>query len=171
MLSFSNLFDQRNFSKVLETLARVNVSLPSPLWEAPVLLAASTCDTGTRIPLLSPWWFYSDYLNMKVTVIIHGNHASTHTLGFPGDSDSKASTCNVGDMSLTPRLGRYIHCAESENFIFTFLRFYFSMYIGVYKSSGLQICVIRSSSFHIVFLWDPCSWSLLGLVLIVLLGI
>ena len=75
-----------------------------------------------------------------------------HTLGFPGDSDSKASTCNVGDMSLTPRLGRYIHCAESENFIFTFLRFYFSMYIGVCKSSRLKICVIRSSSFDIVFL-------------------
>ena len=27
-------------------------------------------------------------------------------LGFPGGSDSKVSTCNVGDLSLIPGLGR-----------------------------------------------------------------
>ena len=31
-------------------------------------------------------------------------------MGFPGGSDSKESTCNVGDLGLTPRLGR---CPES----------------------------------------------------------
>ena len=28
-------------------------------------------------------------------------------LGFPGGSDGKESTCNVGDLGLIPRLGRF----------------------------------------------------------------
>jgi len=28
-------------------------------------------------------------------------------LGFPGGSDDKESACNVGDLSLIPKLGRY----------------------------------------------------------------
>ena len=31
---------------------------------------------------------------------------STIILGFPGGSDSKKSTCNAGDLGLTPELGR-----------------------------------------------------------------
>ena len=27
-------------------------------------------------------------------------------MGFPGDSDGKESTCNVGDLGLIPKLGR-----------------------------------------------------------------
>ena len=30
-----------------------------------------------------------------------------HFLGFPGSSDGKESTCNVGDLGLIPELGRY----------------------------------------------------------------
>ena len=30
----------------------------------------------------------------------------THQVGFPGGSDGKESTCNVGDLGLIPGLGR-----------------------------------------------------------------
>ena len=36
-----------------------------------------------------------------------GWHASLSTSGFPGGSDGKDSTCNVGDLGSTPGLGRY----------------------------------------------------------------
>ena len=33
-------------------------------------------------------------------------HMLRNILGFPGGSDSKKSTCNAGDLSLIPELGR-----------------------------------------------------------------
>ena len=33
--------------------------------------------------------------------------SSIHYRGFPGGSDVKESSCNIGDMSLIPGLGRY----------------------------------------------------------------
>ena len=40
-------------------------------------------------------------------------------MGFPGDSDSKKSACNVGDLSLIPGLGR--SPAEGNGYHFSIL--------------------------------------------------
>ena len=52
------------------------------------------------------------YMGFKMSLISPSNYYSgetgiqSHTKGFPGDSDSKESACNVEDLSLTPGLGR-----------------------------------------------------------------
>ena len=38
---------------------------------------------------------------------MEGKNRATLLLGFPGGSDGKESTCNVGDLGLIPGLGRY----------------------------------------------------------------
>ena len=38
--------------------------------------------------------------------VVHGVTKNWAGLGFPGGSDGKESTCNVGDLGLIPELGR-----------------------------------------------------------------
>ena len=53
-----------------------------------------------------------------------------HFLGFPGSSDGKESTCNVGDLGLIPELGR----SPGEG------RGYPLQYSGLEKSMG---CIVH----------------------------
>ena len=48
-------------------------------------------------------------LNNVSTLVYWYNNVSilVYLLGFPGGSDGKESACNVGDLGLTPGLGRY----------------------------------------------------------------
>ena len=54
---------------------------------------------------------YSD-LESSMDYIVHGvaksqtRESDFHSLGFPGGSDDKESTCNAGDLSSIPGLGR-----------------------------------------------------------------
>ena len=55
---------------------------------------------------------------MKVTFLL----SSVECLhGFSGDSDGKESTCNVGDLSLIPRLGRSPGGGHSNPLQYSFL--------------------------------------------------
>jgi len=42
-------------------------------------------------------------------------------LGFPGDSDGKESTCNVGDLGSIPRLGRSLGGGHGNPFQYSYL--------------------------------------------------
>ena len=65
--------------------------------------AQSTASEGMgnvedRLPLVGSVLFSKGKAAKSRTIGYH--------LGFPGDSDGKESTCNVGDLGSIPRLGR-----------------------------------------------------------------
>ena len=91
---------------------------------------------------------------MKVTFLL----SSVECLhGFSGDSDGKESTCNVGDLSLIPRLGR--SPGEGNTYSLQYSGLGNSMDRGAWQATvqGVAESWTRLSNFHFH------SWRLFSL--------
>ena len=87
---------------------------------------------------------------MKVTFLL----SSVECLhGFSGDSDGKESTCNVGDLSLIPRLGR--SPGEGNTYSLQYSGLGNSMDRGAWQATvqGVTESQTWLSNFHFSFFW------------------
>ena len=64
--------------------------------------------------------------------------------GFPGDSDSKESACNIGDWGSTPGLGRYPGEENGSPLQYSFFFFFFYLAKTFYRTSQF-LHIIKNS--------------------------